>query len=203
MNYAGWGLTARTALSFKTYVSFRTYMERILPLLRVGMKSNTHTWNDFGLKQRVNLELGPSLVSVAVGVSLLPPGLMSLSRQAGHPNPASRTADGLHTKKSHARTSRAGIRRWHSSVDKRTSAWPTCWMARLVRWEIHDYHSCLKKAGARIRNRAANSNLPRWRKFTARCIFRSSGSLDREAAGLVDTWYQHHWSFRDSIQEGS
>lgn len=64
-------------------------MERILPLLRVGMKSNTHTWNDFGLKQRVNLELGPSVVSVAVGVSLLPPGLMSLSRQAGHPNSAS------------------------------------------------------------------------------------------------------------------
>lgn len=180
-------------------------MERILPLLRVGMKSNTHTWNDFGLKQRVNLELGPSLVSVAEGVSLLPPGLMSLSRQTGHPNSASRTADGLHAKRQESCSNKSGIRR-HGSVDKRESAWPTCWMAHLVRWEIHDYHSRLKKkkkAGACIRNRAANSNLPRCRRFTARCIFRSSGSLDREAAGLVDTWYQHHWSFRDSIQEGS
>lgn len=126
------------------------------------------------------------------------------------PQPSGRTpklcfpaADGLHAKdKSRARTSQAGIRRWHGSVDKRMSAWPTCWMARLVSWEIHDYHM-FKKAGARIRNRAANANLPRCRRFTARCIFRSSGSLDREAAGLVDTWYQHHWSFRDSIQEGS
>lgn len=93
-----------------------------MPLLRVGMKSNTHTRNDFGLKQRVNLELGPSLVSVAEGVSLLPPGLMSLSRQAGHPNAASQTADGLHAKdKCRARTSQAGIRR-HGSIDKRKSA---------------------------------------------------------------------------------
>lgn len=79
VNYACWGLTAVTAPSFKAYATaFRHTRSVNLPLLRVRMKSNTHTWNDFVLERWVNLELGPSLVSVAVGVSLLAPGLMSL-----------------------------------------------------------------------------------------------------------------------------
>lgn len=169
-------------------------MERILPLLRVGMKSNTHTWNDFGLKQRVNLELGPSVASVSVGVSLLPPGLMSLSRQAGHPNSASqqlmdyiqKTRVVLEQVRPASEADAAALtREW--AIDQRAE-WLVSWVGRST------ITTCLKKQ---------DSNLPRCRRFTARCIFRSSGSLDREAAGLVDTWYQHHWSFRDSIQEGS